>query len=253
MNFRSSAFLFNVLLALLTSESIAGVVTLDEATRCSIKNSDSDLCRRFQEHPWRGKYEITLGLDGSFSARTASDKKFAIGSPGSSELIYLENQGTVGIHLGLTARLEIFEALSLAFTAGFDSSFMSASPNTGIYSSDSQEDPFSISYSGPYVEGAVFYPVQRIDTVGVSLGFRKFFIDTIKYENKLESGPSGMKLRDDPSELFLRAFAGPFYMSLMTRNEKWSQIESPIAFMDNSGFGIEVGISGPILFIFPPD
>lgn len=229
----------------------SGVYTDDLATRCSHSNYSDDGCGKFLTHPWLGRYELTLGLDSSLAFRFAGNDSINFVDAASSETLRLENQGSIDLRFGVSSRVELFESIGIAATVGYASTSMSARPDTGIYSADSADDPFSISCTGTYLEGALYYPVQRINTVGLSAGFRRFSVDHIEFRNDLDIGPSAGTLASPPVELFLSSFVGPFYFGITSRSEKWKQSPGVAQPIDNSGIGLELGLSGPLTRLFP--
>lgn len=248
-----SSFMFATIVFLLSAKAMAEVVTTDVATQCATGMRDDGSCRENRIHPWAGTIELAFGLDGAIAGRTSDTRTFTtkVKSDDSSTTTF-KNDGSESLRFAATLRLDIFEKFGAGFTAGYDATSLNATPKTqtGYVSSDSS--PFSMDYSGPYVETAIFFPVQRLNTVGILGGLRRYFVDQATATNEDFAGKSKLEYsaKVAPREAFFGLFVGPFYVTASKRTEVWSHAKDQ-SLLDNSGTGFEIGLSGPFAMIFP--
>ena len=231
----------------------AGVVTTDPAVQCATAQRSDGICDDIRVNPWSGKLELALGLDSALAIRKADEKTFrARLNISDGETSTLKNEGSETFRFGATARLEIFEYVGAAVTAGFETTSTDATPDTMAYTSSSGSYPFTLDYSGVYVESAMYFPIQRLNTRGIFGGIRRFLGKSAKATNSTYGQDANVYFTAEkpPVDLFLGGFFGPFYMTLVSRNEIWKQ-DNETSSVNNSGAGFEFGLSGPIAVMFP--
>lgn len=236
------------------SAATAGVVTTDTATQCSTGQRDDSICNEIRIHPWAGTLELAFGFDGAIAARKAKNNNFTIKLDSTSNTpAPMKNDGSESLRVAATTRLEIMEKLGAGFTVGYETASMDAipdyaTPSQGLYSAY----PFSLEYEGTYVETAVYVPVQRSNTWGLFGGARQYMTDRATIKNGESNNNSGISYTpvNAPKEVFLGIFGGPFYFSLVSRQEVWRRSDDNSG-LDNSGSGFEIGISGPVAVVFP--
>ncbi len=241
------------LAASIQTPGLAAVVTTDPATQCAAGLRADPVCDDIRIHPWSGTLELALGFDAAFAARTADAPKFSIrAKPSDTTTTSFKNEGTESIRAGITVRLEILEKFGAGFTAGFEGNSGDASLDGGYSSAASGSYPLAIEYSGPYVETAIYLPVQRWNTWGLVIGARRLLTNkaTLTYEDYSGKTPSEYRAEQAPQEVFAGFFGGPFYFNLVKRKEEWSS-DYYLSRFDNSGSGFEFGLSGPVSVIFP--
>ena len=231
----------------------AGVVTTDPAVQCATAQRSDGICDDIRVNPWSGKLELALGLDSALAIRKADEKTFrARLNISDGETSTLKNEGSETFRFGATARLEIFEYVGAAVTAGYEATSMDATPDTMAYSSSSGSYPFTMDYSGVYVESALYFPIQRLNTRGIFGGTRRFLGKSAKAKNSTygQDAEVYFTVEKPPVDLFIGGFFGPFYMTLVSRQEIWRQ-DNETNSVNNSGSGFEFGLSGPIAVMFP--
>ncbi|MEY4630225.1 MAG: hypothetical protein RIQ81_345 [Pseudomonadota bacterium] len=248
-----SSLMIMIAICFLSRPSFAEVVTTDVATQCATGMRDDRSCQENRIHPWAGTLELSFGLDGALAGRTSDERTFSTKvKPNDSANTTFKNDGSESLRFAATFRLDIFEKFGAGFTAGYDATSLDATPKTqtGYVSSDSS--PFSMDYSGPFVETAIFFPVQRLNTVGILGGLRRYFVDHATATNEDFAGKSKLEYsaKVAPREAFFGLFVGPFYVTASKRTEVWSQ-DADQSLLDNSGTGFEIGLSGPFVMIFP--
>lgn len=237
----------------IASSAAAGVVTTDPAVQCATGQRSDGICDDIRVNPWSGKLELALGLDSALAIRKADEKTFRARLSGSDqELSTLKNEGSETFRFGATARLEIFESAGAAVTTGYEVTSTDATPDTMAYNSSSGSYPFTLEYSGVYVESAVYFPIQRMNTRGIFGGIRRFLGKSAKATNSIygQDAEINFTAEKPPVDFFLGGFFGPFYMTLVSRNEIWKQTNETSS-VNNSGSGFEFGLSGPIAVMFP--
>ena len=242
-----------ILAAFMPNWAMAGVVTTDIGTECGAGLRDDSICRDIRIHPWSGKVEVALGLDGALALRSADTHTFStrINSSDTGATTF-KNEGTQSMRFGATARLEILERIGAGVTAGVADTSTDATPETAVYYSSSGSYPFKLEYTGPYVETGIYFPVQRLNTWGLFGGVRRYLSTTASATNENYGGSVKLDYTAEttPQDFFLGAFIGPVYFNLVSAKEIWRR-DQDNSLLDNSGSGFEIGVSGPLTVLFP--
>lgn len=257
---------------------VAGVLSADPVIRCGLAGALSSECSTIMPSRMEGKFGLLMGLDGAISSRTSENPYLTYTGPsqpgGKSGLTThkLKLNKSSGFRVGTNLRVHLFEWLGLSGDAGVDMSsvttetdttssiyhgFIPSPPSTTPTVESSPYDSFNLSYSGGYVGGTLFLPVQKLNSSGFFLSVRRYLVQDGEVKMLLmgqSQNTYAAKPQGPIQEVALGGFMSIFYLTFTLREERWQiapNAGETFSTLDNKASGFELGMSGPIWNLWP--
>jgi hypothetical protein len=241
-----------------------GILSAQSAMRCNASGDRGADCDTLRPSIFEGKFGILWGLDGALNFRTPENSNTVYEGPGSGTsstnntktITPIKLGSSSGLRLGPMVRIHLFDWVGLGLDAGFEGSRLGTESEDSDQPASTQST-FAISYGASYVGASLYLPAQKIDKMGLFVSARRVVTSKGDVTMKLPLGEEKSfqaKSLAPITDVSIGLFLSIFFVSFTVRDESWQVTEtqtekfSPIK---SRSSGIEIGLGGPIWYLFP--
>lgn len=246
------------------SAAQGGILSAQSAMRCNASGDRGADCDTLRPSMFEGKFSILWGLSGALNFRSTDNSNTIYEGPGSSTssnsntktIVPIKLGSSSSLRLGPLIRIHLFDSVGVGLDAGFEGTRLGTDTEDSNQSFTTQT-AFAINYGGSYVGASLYFPAQKIDKMGLFASARRVIADEGEVTMKLPLGEEKSfkaKPQAPITDASIGFFLSIFYISFTVREESWQVTETQTEKFSptkSHSSGIEIGLGGPIWYLFP--